>query len=255
VFNWGCRHKLASGKRLLEHNPLHDCEGSLPREKNVRRPIALHDRFLRTLSVADQVDPHGRLRLILTLARYTGRRESAIIQLRASDVLLSPERLGRSLADAGMDERLADHMPHGALRWSAETDKQGTLHISPISTATRAGLERYLAQNPRVGDVPLFPGPKDATLPISRVIAARWLLKAEAQADVAKLLGGTFHPYRRLWASERNTWRTSTWRAPGAGRARKRWRSTSSPIRRPCWPPWSTEDEITASALVWDGAS
>ena len=203
VFNWARDHKLASGQRLLDHNPLHDCRRTLPREKNVRRPIASHDRYLRTLGTADVVDPRGRLRLILTLARYTGRRESAIIQLQASDVLLSTARITRALADGGMDERLADHMPHGALRWSAETDKQGMLHITPISEVTRTALERYLAQTPLVGDVPLFPSPKDATRPMARELAARWLLRAEAQADVAKLLGGTFHPYRRLWASER----------------------------------------------------
>ncbi|MDO8500452.1 MAG: hypothetical protein Q7S20_01255 [Gemmatimonadaceae bacterium] len=201
VFNWARKHKLASGRRLLDHNPLHDCDW--PKEKNVRRPIASHDRYVRTIAKAGEVDPQGRLRLILSLARYTGRRESAIIHLRASDVMLSTERIAKALATAGMDERLAEHMPYGAIRWSAESDKQGVLHITPISAATKTEIERYLLLNPRLGDVPLFPGPKDGALPISRVVAARWLLKAEVLAEVAKLTGGTFHPYRRLWASER----------------------------------------------------
>jgi hypothetical protein len=203
VFNWACEHKLPSGQRLLNHNPLHDCRKSLPHEKNIRRPIASHDRYVRTLEAADTIDPAGRLRLILALARYTGRRESAIIQLRASDMLLSTPRLARALADEGMDERLAEHMPHGAIRWSAASDKQGMLHVTPIAEHSRREIELYLATNPRVGDVPLFPGPKDATRPISRVIAYRWLIAAEEAAGVSKLLGGGFHPYRRLWASER----------------------------------------------------
>lgn len=202
VFNWGLRHKLATGKRLLDHNPLHDCEW--PHEKNIRRPIASHDRYVRTLAKADEIDEGGRLRLILALARYTGRRESAIIQLRTSDVMLSTERISYALAGAGKDEGLAVHMPHGAIRWSAETDKQGVLHITPISPDTRTEIERYLSRNPRgLADVPLFPGPKDATLSISRTIASRWLVRAEKLAEVSKLTGGTFHPYRRLWASER----------------------------------------------------
>jgi hypothetical protein len=82
--------------------------------------------------------------LILALARYTGRRESAIIHLRASDMLLSTDRIRAALAVAGMDERLAQHMAHGAIRWSADTDKQGVLHITPVSAAMRAGLDRYL---------------------------------------------------------------------------------------------------------------
>ncbi|MDP9222882.1 MAG: tyrosine-type recombinase/integrase [Actinomycetota bacterium] len=202
VFNWALRHKLATGKRLLEHNPLHDCEW--PHEKNIRRPIASHDRYVRTLARTDEVDKSGRLRLILALARYTGRRESAIIQLRASDVMLSTERIAIALAGAGKDEGLAIHMPHGAIRWSAETDKQGVLHITPISSNTRTEIEKYLSRNHRgLADVPLFPGPKDATLPIARDVAARWLVRAEKKAEVSKLTGGIFHPYRRLWASER----------------------------------------------------
>ncbi|HZL28077.1 MAG TPA: hypothetical protein VFC39_16250 [Acidobacteriaceae bacterium] len=201
VFNWATKHKLSTGKRLLDHNPLHDCQW--PREKNVRRPIASDDRYVRTLAKVDEVDPVGRLRVILSLARYTGRRESAILSLRASDILLSSDRIARALATAGMDERLADHMPHGAIRWSDESDKQGVLHITPIAPAVRAELEAYLAKNPRVGDVPLFHGPNSDTAPMSRVLAARWLIHAEQLAEVSKLTGGTFHPYRRLWASER----------------------------------------------------
>jgi hypothetical protein len=34
-------------------------------------------------------------------------------------------------------------------------------------------------------------------------VVAKWLLKAEKSAGLPKLRGGTFHPYRRLWASER----------------------------------------------------
>ena len=36
-----------------------------------------------------------------------------------------------------------------------------------------------------------------------RDLAARWLLRAEVLADLPKLVGGVFHPYRRLWATER----------------------------------------------------
>lgn len=159
--------------------------------------------YILTLAKADEVDTRGRLRLILALARYTGRRESAIIQLRASDVLLTKDRIARALTIAGMDEGNADHMPDGAIRWDAATDKQGVLHVTPISRATRQEIDRYISANPRVGDVPLFPGPKHEELPISRTIAARWLIRAEKLAEVSKLTGGTWHPYRRLWATDR----------------------------------------------------
>ncbi len=102
-----------------------------------------------------------------------------------------------------MDERLAEHMPHGAIRWAAESDKEGFLHISPINAPARESLELYLRRNPRVGDVPLFPGPRKKDKPIRRELAAQWLVKAEKLAELPKLVGGVFHPYRRLWASER----------------------------------------------------
>lgn len=214
VFNWAIRHKLPDGKRLLTHNPLHDCEW--PKEKNVRRPIAAEDRYTRTLGHADTVDPQGRLRCILAFARHTGRRESAICGLRASDVLLSAERIRAALAAAGMNEGDAEYMPHGAIYWSSETDKQGLLHVTPITAAMRAELDRYLSINPRIGDVPLFPRPgarmskKDfkpkavEAEPMRRDVAARMLLKAEQLAGLPKLVGGMFHPYRRLWVTERN---------------------------------------------------
>jgi integrase len=145
----------------------------------------------------------GRLRAILALARYAGRRESAILELRANDVLLSREQLALALAASGMDERLADHMPQGAIRWRAESDKQGVAHITPIAKDVRDELERYIDANPRIGDVPLFPSVEDDAKPLSRSVSTKWLVRAETLAELPKLTGGIFHPYRRLWATER----------------------------------------------------
>jgi hypothetical protein len=220
VFNWAIRHKLADGTRLLSYNPLHDCQW--PREKNVRRPIASHERFLLTLAQAGNVDPMGRLRAILALARFTARRESAIIELRADDVLLSRDRIVAALAAEGMDERRADKMPHGAIRWRGAADKQGVTHVAPIAGDVRAELERYLSANPRLGDVPLFPSIESLARPVCRHTASKWLLRAEKLAGLPKLVGGTFHPYRRLWATERKERSQKTVAAAGG------WKSTKS---------------------------
>ena len=211
VFNWA-RKRKEGGRRLLTENPLHGV--TWPREANVRRPVARHERFVATMEHVDTVDPQGRLRCVLSLARWTGRRQSAICGLRASDLLLSEARTLSALADAGMDEALVEYMPHGAIRWRDEDDKMGFLFISPISRQAREALDAYLAQNPRVGTLPLFPAPgpqrkADAPPPtgpensLSRHTASKWLLKAEALASLPKLERGTFHPYRRLWATER----------------------------------------------------
>ena len=200
VFHFARRHKVG-GRSALPVNPLEDL--TWPKEKNPHKPIASHERYIRTQEHTDVVDPSGRLRCILALARLTGRRESAICGLRVNDVLRDDAAVTRQLAEAGMDERIAGHMPHGAIRWSDETDKEGFLFIAPLSESARTEIDRYLAKNPRVGDVPLFPAAQNVLKVIRRDIAARLLLKAEKKAELPKLQRGVFHPYRRLWASER----------------------------------------------------
>jgi len=113
VFNWA-RKRKEGGRRLLAENPLHDV--AWPKEQNVRRPVARHERFTATMEHVDTVDPEGRLRCILSLARWTGRRESAICNLQANDLLLSERRILAALAAAGMDEALVSYMPHGAIK-------------------------------------------------------------------------------------------------------------------------------------------
>lgn len=199
ICNWATRHKV-NGKPLLADNPLRGLE--LPRERNPRRPVASHARYLATQEHADGIDPAGRLRCILALARFTGRRADAICRLRANDVLRTTERVAEALAGAGMNENLADHYAHGAIRWSAETDKEGFLFITPIGAPARAALDEYQRRSPRLGDVALFPAPgRDG--PISFERASTWLRRAERAAGMPKLRGGLWHAYRRLWASER----------------------------------------------------
>ena len=50
---------------------------------------------------------------------------------------------------------------------------------------------------------PLFPSDEADGVPLRTDVAARWLLEAEASAKLPKLEQGVWHPYRRLWASER----------------------------------------------------
>jgi integrase len=200
LIHWGRSFKV-NGRRLLASDPMDGI--TLVRERNPRRPIASEDRYRKTMAKADVADPRGRLRAILALARYTGRRINAICQLRASDVLLSRDAVLRTLAATGQDERLADYMPHGAIRWRAETDKCGYEELTALSLPARAELEHYVKANPRVGEAPLFPATEDASRPAGKLMAEYWLLRAETLAGLPKLDRGVWHPYRRLWAMER----------------------------------------------------
>lgn len=198
-------NRRVRGARLLSENPLDDIERkNLPKAtKRPRRSVASHERYVKTLAKADEIDPAGRLSCMLTLARYTGHREGAICALRASDVLRTPEAVREALADLGLDERRAEHMPNGALRWRAETDKVEHAHIVPVSRVARDALEAYLAGSPRLGEAWLFPSPKTDAKHIDSRQAGKWLVRAEKVAALPKLSGTRWHGYRRLWANER----------------------------------------------------
>ena len=201
VFRWAMGFK-ANGRPLVDVNPLAMIKRPDP-DKKRRRPIASHDRYVRTLLHADTVDPEGRLACMLTLARHTGRRESAICELHANDFLRSKEEVRGALAALGLDERDADHFPHGGIHWRSESDKMGNDHVTPLGPDARGALEAYLARNPRVGEAPLFPASKDPSRPIRADFVSHWLMKAEKLAGLPSLSGGRWHPYRRLWATER----------------------------------------------------
>ncbi len=202
VFNWATGVKLAAGKRLLDRNPLHD-DVVWPREKNLAQPVASEDRYVRTIEQVDAVDPSGRLRLILVLSYETGRRTArSIANLRASDVLLTTDRIADALANEGMEEGRANRMPFGAIRWRPETDKTERSNIEPVSREARAALDRYMARHARNGDAPLFPSPRTDGKPLDRGTLYKWLMKAERLAGLPKLKKGAWHPYRRLLATD-----------------------------------------------------
>ena len=199
VFRWARGYKV-NGRPLVPSNPLDDLVR--PREKNPRRPVASHDRYVRTMEKADEVDPEGRLRCMLALARYTGRRENAICQLQADDILWDQKAVRVEIARSGWNEGDAEFYPEGGIRWRAETDKMGVNSITPLSGAAREELEHYMAKIRRIGAVPVFPSPTEPNTPIRKDTAGIWLRKAEKLADLPPLTGGRFHPYRRLFAIE-----------------------------------------------------
>ena len=53
------------------------------------------------------------------------------------------------------------------------------------------------------GDLPLIPGRGKPQQSINKEITGYWLSRAEKLAKLPKLARGGFHPFPRLWASER----------------------------------------------------
>lgn len=197
VLNWATDWRTEHGYLLSENV----CRGfPVAEEKNPSRPIATDARVQKIRAVAPKVTMDvtwgekrkavpSHLPAIFDLAVETGRRLSSILALRHSDLL----------TDSG---------PHGAIRWRAETDKQGRESVVPISGTARRALDRHTARMrrldlPGIGDAPLFPSPKDPSETVGRHVADRWLRKAETKAKVDPHDGSLWHAYRRRWATVR----------------------------------------------------
>jgi integrase len=193
VLNWATTWQDDHGRYLMRENPVRGYQ--LPSEPNVRRPVASQDRFDLLRSVSDRVKMENRwaglrdlqrsyLSELLDLVNGTGRRISAVCQLRYDDLRL-------------------DQKPHGAIRWPAATDKQRKEMVVPISATVRAALDRVLSERPGLGLAYLFPSPESPERPITKDRARAWLRQAEKLAELPHIAWGGYHAFRRKWATER----------------------------------------------------
>lgn len=192
-FNWGTRWRGVNGRYLLGENAVRGFE--MPAEVNPRRPVATEDRYEALREVSDFVTMEIRWNIkraiqrsylseLLDIANGTGRRISAVCQLRFDDLRLE---LG----------------PHGSIRWPALTDKQRVETTVPVTPTVRAAIDRIRRERPGVGSTPLFPSPSDPTAPIDKNRATRWLLRGEKLAGLPKMDGSLWHAFRRKWVTER----------------------------------------------------
>jgi integrase len=124
-----------------------------------------------------------RIELALVLAEATGRRIGAIRQLRWEDIDYTKP----------------------AITWRADADKMGVLWTIDLQTPLVAELRHFLARLRGVGGW-VFPAARLPDQTMDRWVMVRWLLEAERDAKLPKLVGGVWHPYRRKWAMERKHW-------------------------------------------------
>lgn len=230
VFNWALSFRV-NGRALLAENPWgspgHGIKRLLerPRNRAPKRPVATYDRYLAVHAAACDVwtaakkgEAGAELRTVgadrrgvevrkwmrrsylpelLELVEQTGRRISAICQLQYDDI----RREGGEIV---------------AVRW--RPFKRENEQVMPVTDATRATLERIVRARPGMGAACLFPRPLRPTRPIDRHLARDWLVEGERLAGVAHLEGGSFHPYRRKWGTERKHHPTADVMAAGGWR-------------------------------------
>ena len=132
VFNWAAKWRTPQGQYLMRENPVRGYE--IPTEKNPRRPVASADRYEAIRKISDQqrmeIRWNGKrqaqrsyLSELLDIVNGTGRRISAVCQLRYEDLRLSEG-------------------PYGSIRWPADTDKEGRESCVPINPSVRQALDR-----------------------------------------------------------------------------------------------------------------
>jgi integrase len=187
MLSWAATVRVA-GRRLLASNPLMGVRRA--REPNPHQPVATWERFvatrtaMRELATASQSGPEHirwvKLELALVLAEATARRISSIRQLRWEDV----------------------DWEKSTIRWRAEADKKRHEGVIPMPDSLFVELRQFQRL---LGAIQgwVFSAERNPAAPMDRHLFDRWLAYAEKKATLPKLVGGLWHPYRRMWATAR----------------------------------------------------
>lgn len=196
VLRWATRWRTQSGSYLLSENPVRGYR--MPDRETPDRPIASRERYRTLVKVAKDQQmrvtwgggySHVRSHLweLLDVVVGTGRRIGAVCGLRWRDLHLEP----------------TEEAPYGSIAWPRQTDKQDEPWRAPLTPKAREALLRARERFPGIADAPVFPKPTDRSRTCIRGSAHRWLKDAETDAELEPMDGGAWHPYRRMWATER----------------------------------------------------
>lgn len=206
MLSWACTRTMPDGNRWLDSNPLQYVR--VKGENDVQRPVASFDRFTATVAAMQRLQARYaaeaadversasergraarrhrswvRAEFGLRLLEATGRRRGAVMGLRWADI------------DAN------------ALRvtWRPEHDKKRKTWVVPYPAAFFAMVAEFRARlDPADPNECVFAREDDPKAPAPRELLSQWIRKAEKEAGLTKLAGGTSHPYRRKWRSERS---------------------------------------------------
>lgn len=170
VFRWATR------SNLLDRDPT--AGYAFPSEANPRRPRMPEDRYRAMLAIAPQV--HADFVLALVLVHETGHRLAQVRRLRWSDVQLDST----------------------TLRWRGRDDTKNMAHQTPMTPATVVALREARSRAAALGEVYLFPSPRQPHVPRSRYTFAEWWQKAEELAGLKREPHCSWHSLRRKFATE-----------------------------------------------------
>lgn len=203
VLGWATTVGGPDGRPILTSNPLAGVQ--VKGEHDVKRPVATHERFEVTRTAMQEfqhryaeeartVESTGlralaqsrerswiRAELALVLLEATGRRRGAIMGLRWSDLDFHKNQI----------------------TWQPENDKKRKTWVVSYPQALFTTVRELQRRIGVVGGY-VFPRLDNPNEPAPRDLLSQWIRAAEQKAGLPKLKGGTTHPYRRKWRSERS---------------------------------------------------
>lgn len=203
VLGWATTVGGPDGSPLLATNPLAGIQ--VKGEHDVRRPVATHERFEATRAAMQELQRRYaeeatlaqtaglralaesrertwiRAELALVLLEATGRRRGAIMGLRWTDVDFGKNRI----------------------TWQPESDKKRKTWVVSYPQALFTTVRELQRRVGVVGGY-VFPRLNNPNEAAPRELLSQWIRTAEVKAGLPTLKGGTTHPYRRKWRSERS---------------------------------------------------
>ncbi len=184
ALNWAC------GEELIDANPLATkrARDAMRIDHEPRRPVVTKARYAALCQVAPQLPP--AFLPLLHLAWHTGHRISAILGLRWEHIVFT------ATPDA----------PHGRITWYAGAirNRKRHEHTLPMNKPAHDALLAWQRRRGKqVGAGWVFPALKDPTQPLDQFPPRTWMRKAERLAKLPHLDGGSWHPFRRGWATAR----------------------------------------------------
>jgi integrase len=177
VLNWATQSKDASGKYLLDRNPLKGLP--VPSEASPARPVLSATQFATLCEVAREREPW--LECFAIVCWFTGHRTQSVRLLRWSDI----------------------DFEAGTAHWRGANDKIGYDHVNPVDAIALAALKQHRARSGVVnGEAWVFPSPRDAKLPrSSNAMCNAWKRIAPAAGiPTGKRFG--WHSCRRAFAND-----------------------------------------------------
>ncbi|MDQ6635153.1 MAG: tyrosine-type recombinase/integrase [Gemmatimonadota bacterium] len=200
---WACTRPMPDSGPWLERNPI--AHVRVKGEVNVQRPVASLERFEATRSAMQDMQARysGEARMCDSAAARARGRRRYLSWVRAEFGLMLLEATGRRRG-AIMGLRWSDFdFEARRVTWRPEHDKKKRSWLVSYSEEFFATVREFRRRLEAVGGY-VFPRADDGERPALGELLSQRIRQAEEAAALPKLVGGTCHPYRRKWRSERS---------------------------------------------------